>query len=307
MSVIRSALLAASDSRFLRERATRLGFVRSAVKRFMPGEDVQAALDASRALGVPTVLTRLGENLADTRAAEDVAKHYLDVLDRVKKAGLDVEISVKPTQLGLDFSKEECERHLHALIERAKALNNWVWIDMEQTAYTDVTVEIYRRARERFPNTGLCVQAYLYRTAKDLESLIALGSGVRLVKGAYNEPPDKAFPKKSDVDENFFKLAQMLLSPEARAKGVRAIFGTHDPVLIRRIEEHARAEKLPTSALEFQMLYGIRKQEQDRIARAGYKFRVLISYGDAWWAWYMRRLAERPANVLFVVKTMFAR
>jgi proline dehydrogenase len=307
MSVMRSVLLAASENRFLRERATRLGFVRAAVKRFMPGEDAQSALDASRALGVPTVLTHLGENLEDARAADDVTKHYLDVLERVKNAGQDVEISVKPTQLGLDFSKEDFERHLHALIERAKVLNNWVWIDMEATAYTDATLEIYRRARERFTNTGLCVQAYLYRTAKDLEPLIALGSGVRLVKGAYKEPPDKAFPKKSDVDENFFQIAQRLLSPEARAKGVRAIFGTHDPVLIRRIEEHSRAQKLPASALEFQMLYGIRRQEQERISKAGYKFRVLVSYGDAWWAWYMRRLAERPANVLFVLKTMFAR
>ncbi|MGH9366523.1 MAG: proline dehydrogenase family protein, partial [Thermoanaerobaculia bacterium] len=307
MSVVRSALLAASESRFLRERATRVGFIRAAVRRFMPGEDVQSALDASRALGIGTVLTRLGENLTSAKEAEEVTQHYLDVLDRVKRAGLDTEISVKPTQLGLDFSREECERHLHALIERAKAQDNWIWVDMESTAYTDVTLEIYRRARERFPNTGLCVQSYLYRTAKDVESLIAQGAGVRLVKGAYREPPDKAYPKKSDVDENFYRLATMLLSPEARAKGVRAIFGTHDPVLIRRIEDFGRREKLPTEALEFQMLYGIRKQEQERIEKAGYKFRVLISYGDAWWPWYMRRLAERPANMLFVVKTMFAR
>jgi proline dehydrogenase len=307
MSVLRSVLLAASESRFLREKATRIGFVRAAVKRFMPGENVDSALEASRALHVGTVLTHLGENIENAKAAEEVTRHYLGVLQRVQEASLDVEISVKPTQLGLDFSKEECERHLHALIERAKALDNWVWIDMESTAYTDVTLEIYRRAREKFPNTGLCVQAYLYRTAKDLEPLIALGAGVRLVKGAYNEPADKAFPKKSDVDENYYKLATQLLSFQARTKGVRAIFGTHDPVLIRRIEDFGRVEKLPPQALEFQMLYGIRKQEQERIAKAGYKFRVLISYGAAWWAWYMRRLAERPANVLFVLKTMFAR
>jgi proline dehydrogenase len=307
MSLIRSALLAASESRFLRERATKLSVVRTAVRRFMPGEDAESALDASRALGVGTVLTRLGENLASAKEAEEVTRHYLGVLDRVHAARLDVEISVKPTQLGLDFSKEDCERHLHILLARAKAQNNWVWIDMESTAYTEVTLEIYRRARERFPNTGLCVQSYLYRTAADVELLITLGAGVRLVKGAYKEPPDKAFPKKRDVDESFFKLATKLLSTEARAKKVRAIFGTHDPVLIRRIEDHGRAEKLPPEALEFQMLYGIRKNEQERIAKAGYKFRVLISYGDAWWAWYMRRLAERPANLLFVVKTMFAR
>ena len=307
MSVMRSVLLAASESRMLRDRATKVGFIRAAVRKFMPGEDLDAALDATRALGLPTVFTHLGENLKHAREAEEVTRHYLDALDRIARAKLDVEISIKPTQLGLDFSKEQCEKNLHALIERAGTLHNWVWIDMEGTAYTDVTLELYRRARERFPNTGLCVQAYLYRTAKDLEPLIALGSGVRLVKGAYKEPPDKAYPKKSDVDENYFHLATMLLSPEARARGVRAIFGTHDTALIRRIEEHARQQNLPPRALEFQMLYGIRRQEQERIAKAGYTFRVLISYGSAWWAWYMRRLAERPANVLFVVKTMFAR
>lgn len=307
MSLMRSALLAASESRFLRERATKLRFVRAAVTRFMPGEDAEAALEASRAQGVSAVLTHLGENLGSAKEAGEVARHYLDVLERVKAAGLDVEISVKPTQLGLDFSKDECEKHLHALIERAGALNNWVWIDMESTAYTDATLEIYRRAREKYSNTGLCVQAYLYRTAKDLEPLIALGAGVRLVKGAYKEPPDRAFPKKSDVDENYYRLATRLLSFQTRTQGVRAIFGTHDPVLIRRIEDFGRIEKLPPQALEFQMLYGIRRQEQERIAQAGYKFRVLISYGDAWWTWYMRRLAERPANALFVLKTMFAR
>ena len=130
---------------------------------------------------------------------------------------------------------------------------------------------------------------------------------MRLVKGAYREPPDRAFPKKSDVDENYFKLADRLLSPEARAKGVRAIFGTHDPALIARIEERGRSLGLPPEALEFQMLYGIRRQEQERLAKAGHTFRVLISYGEAWFPWYMRRLAERPANVLFVARNLFAR
>jgi proline dehydrogenase len=304
---LRSAILAASESRFLRERATRVGFLRAAVKRFMPGEDVGSALEAAKGLGFGAVLTRLGENLTSAKEADDVTRHYLDVLDRIHAEKLDVEISVKPTQLGLDFSKEECEQRFQRLIERAKSQTNWVWMDMEQSAYTEVTLEIYKNARRKYANTGLCVQAYLYRTEKDVAELIALGSGVRLVKGAYNEPADKAFPKKADVDENYFKLATMLLSPEARAKGVRGIFATHDPILIRRLEEYARAQNLPPQALEWQLLYGIRRQEQDRLARAGYKFRVLISYGDAWWAWYMRRLAERPANVLFVVKTMFAR
>jgi len=306
MSLLRNALLAASENRWLRERAVRYPFVRRAVSRFMPGETADEALAAARALGVGAVLTRLGENLRDAAEAEGVARHYLEVLDRVRREGPDVEISVKLTQLGLDFSREECDKHLHALAERTRSLGNWVWLDMESSAYTDATLDLYRRTRAEFPNTGVCVQSYLYRTAADVESLIALGSGIRLVKGAYREPPDKAFPKKEDVDESYFRLAARLLSADARAKGVRAIFGTHDPILIRRIEELARSEGLAPDALEFQMLYGIRRSEQLRLAAAGYRFRVLISYGEAWFPWYMRRLAERPSNVLFVLRSLFA-
>jgi len=305
MGVLRTVLLAGSESRWLRERAVKFPFVRRAVSRFMPGETADDALAASRALRVGTVLTRLGENLRNAAEAQDVARHYREVLDRVRQEGLDVEISVKLTQLGLDFSREECERHLHGLAEHALKLENRVWVDMESTAYTEVTLDVFRRLRSAFPNTGLCVQSYLYRTADDVDSLIALGAGIRLVKGAYREPPDKAFPKKEDVDENYFRLAEQLLSEGARGKGVRAIFGTHDPVLIRRIEALARSLGLGPGALEFQMLYGIGRSEQLRLAAAGHRFRVLISYGEAWFPWYMRRLAERPANVLFVLKSLF--
>lgn len=305
MSLLKSAILSAAENRWLRERAVRLPFVRRAVSRFMPGETVDDALAAARALGVGAVLTRLGENLANPEEAEEVERHYLDVLNRVHIEGLDVEISVKLTQLGLDFSREQCEENLHALAERARSHGNWVWVDMESTAYTETTVDVYKRLRAKFPQTGLCVQSYLYRTAADVEALIALGSGVRLVKGAYKEPADKAYPKKEDVDESFYRLAERLLSDEARAKGVRAIFGTHDPVLIRRIEELGRSRGLSPKDVEFQMLYGIRRQEQQRLVATGHRFRVLISYGEAWFAWYMRRLAERPANVLFVLKSLF--
>jgi proline dehydrogenase len=279
MSILRSAFLAGSESRWLRQHATRHKFVRSAVLRFMPGETVEAALEATRALGVGTVLTQLGENVSDLEQARGVARHYLDVLERVRQSGL----------------------------ERVRALSRWIWIDIESTAYTDRTLDMYRRMVAAYPRVGVCIQAYLYRTAEDLKTLLPLGAGLRLVKGAYREPPDKAFPKKSDVDENYFRLAQQLLSADARAKGVRAIFGTHDPILIGRIEELGRSSGLSPEDLEFQMLYGIRRQEQERLAKAGHKFRVLISYGDAWFPWYMRRLAERPANVLFVVKSLVAR
>ncbi len=305
MSVLRTLLLSASESRWLRGRAVRLPFVRRAVSRFMPGETFEDALSASQALGVGTVLTRLGENLRNAAEAADVARHYREVLDRVRQEKLDVEISVKLTQLGLDFSREECEAHLHALAAHAQELDNWVWVDMESTAYTEVTVDVFRRLRAAFPNTGLCVQSYLYRAPGDVDALIGLGAGVRLVKGAYKEPPDKAFPKKEDVDENYYRLAGRLLSADAREKGVRAIFGTHDPVLIRRIEALGQSLGLAPDAVEFQMLYGISRSEQLRLAAAGYRFRVLISYGEAWFPWYMRRLAERPANVLFVLRSLF--
>jgi len=295
---------------WLRERAPRYRFVRQAVARFMPGEDLDAALAAARALrpaGIGAVLTYLGENLGSPQEAEQVAAHYLDVLARAKGASLDAEVSVKLTQLGLDLSPSLCEAGLTSLIERAAADGTWIWVDMESSAYTDVTLDIYRRARTRFKNVGVCVQAYLRRTERDLQSLIALGAGVRLVKGAYREPPEKAFPGKRDVDANYLALAGQLLSREARQAGVRAIFGTHDRAIIRRLEEAARASALRPQDLEIQMLYGIQRAEQARLAAQGYRFRVLISYGDAWFPWYMRRLAERPANVLFVLKNLFAR
>jgi len=308
MGLVRSAFLAGSQSRWLRERAVNYRFVRRAVSRFMPGEDMEAALAATQALkasGIGSVLTYLGENLQRAEEAEQVTRHYLDVLARVKRASLGAEISIKLTQLGLDLGPAACEAGLMSLIERAQADGTWVFIDMESSAYTDVTLDIYRRARARFSNVGVCVQAYLRRTEQDLKSLIPLGGGLRLVKGAYREPPDKAFPKKRDVDANYFALAGRLLGREARQAGVRAIFGTHDSALIRRIEDLARGEALRPQDLEFQMLYGIQREEQVRLAALGYRFRVLISYGDAWFPWYMRRLAERPANVLFVLRHVF--
>ncbi len=308
MGLVRKALLAGSQSRWLRERAVNYRFVRRAVSRFMPGEDLEAALAAARTLqaaGLGSVLTYLGENVQTAEEAEQFTRHYLDVLARAKRASLGAEISIKLTQLGLDLGHAACEAGLMSLIESARADGTWVWIDMESSAYTDATLDIYRRARARFPNVGVCVQAYLRRTEQDLKTLIPLGGGLRLVKGAYREPVDKAFPRKQDVDASYFDLARQLLGREARQAGVRPIFGTHDPALIRRVEAAARVEALRPQDVEFQMLYGIRRDEQARLAGQGHRFRVLISYGDAWFPWYMRRLAERPANMLFLLRNVF--
>ena len=308
--MMRGLLLAASQNRWLRERAPRYAFVRRAVRRFMPGEDLDAALAAARELqarGVGTVLTQLGEDLAGPAEADAVREHYVTLMRRAQQTGVDVEVSVKPTQLGLSLNRDACAANLLALAGEAAAHGRWLWVDMESSAYTDATLALVRTVRARHDHLGVCVQAYLYRTPVDVEMLIGLRAGVRLVKGAYREPADKAYPRKKDVDESYFSLARRLLAPDARAAGVRAIFATHDPALITRIQAHALESGLGPSEVEFQMLYGIRPREQARVAEAGHRFRVLISYGEAWFPWYMRRLAERPANVGFVVKSLLAR
>lgn len=305
MGVLRSALLAGSQSRWLRERATSYRFVRRAVTRFMPGEKLEDALGASetlRASGFGAVLTCLGENVTNETEARAVADHYLRVLDRVGERGLDAEISIKLTHMGLDLSPDLAVANVARLARRAAEVGRRVWIDMEGSAYTDATLDVFRRLRRDHTAVGVCLQSYLRRTRDDLESLIPLGSAIRLVKGAYMEPPDRAFPRKADVDESFFSLAERLLSEEARRAGVWTVIGTHDPSLIRRICDRASRAGVPKDSFEFDLLYGIRRDEQTRLAREGYRVRVLISYGSYWFPWYMRRLAERPANVLFVAR-----
>jgi proline dehydrogenase len=310
MGLVRRALLAASQSRWLRERAMRRPFVRRAVSRFMPGEELEDALAAAGALrgaGLGAVLTRLGENVAEDSEADAVVAHYLDVLDRVRADGGAVEISVKPTQLGLDKGEERCAARLLTLAARADATGAFVWIDMEQAAYTDATLRLCRRARETHRSVGVCLQSYLRRTAADLEALRPTGAGIRLVKGAYNEPPERAFPRKEDVDASYLALARRLLDATASGATGRTVFGTHDRRLIDAVVAHGASAGLPKSACEFHLLYGIQRGEQDRLAREGWPVRVLISYGAYWFPWYMRRLAERPANVLFVARSVLAK
>jgi len=307
MGLMRSLLLAGSESRWLRAQATRRAFVRRAVSRFMPGESLEDALGTAPALkqdGIGLVLTRLGESVSDAAEADAVATHYLEALQRIRATSVAAEISVKPTQLGLDIEPERCLAHLRALAGRAAALGNFVWIDMEQSRYVDATLDLTRRVRAEHANVGVCLQAYLFRTAPDVERLVPSGAGIRLVKGAYREPPEIAFPRKRDVDANYLALARRLLADDARKAGVRAVFGTHDSRLLRAIVDHAAAIGLPARAAEFHLLYGIQRAQQQRLARAGHTVRVLVSYGSYWFPWYMRRLAERPANVLFVAKSL---
>jgi proline dehydrogenase len=301
-------LLAASTNPWLRERAMKTAFVRKSVARFMPGETIEDALRAAgelKAQGITTILTKLGENLANVEEAEQVTQHYLEVLDKVAGAGFDAHVSIKPTQLGLDLDRGICERNLDRIMARAGERNNFVWIDMESSPYVDPTIDLFRRTRAKTPRVGIALQAYLYRTEKDVDSLVPLGAAIRIVKGAYLEPPSVAFPKKPDVDENYYKLCTRLLRPDAQKAGGLLHIATHDIRLADRISAYIEQSKVPASAYEFAMLYGIQRGQQLRLARQGKRLRVLISYGEYWFPWYMRRLAERPANVWFVIRTMF--
>lgn len=282
-----------------------LPFVRRAVSRFMPGEQLSDALTAAadmQRLGIGAVLTRLGENVTDVAAADETTRHYRAVAETARASGLDCHISVKLTQLGLDIDPQRCQANLLALADdlQRHAIN--LWIDMEQSSYVERTLDM-RRALRGYPHAGVCVQAYLRRTAEDLRALIPIGGGIRLVKGAYREPSAVALPRKRDVDENYFRLACELL--DASTRGVRPVFGTHDRRLIDRIRERADRAAIPRDRYEFHLLYGIQRDEQLQLAREGNRVKTLISYGDQWFPWYMRRLAERPANLMFVAKSMF--
>ena len=299
-----------STNAWLRERATRTAFVRRSVSTFMPGErleDAMAAAEVQQAQGIGTIFTKLGENLTRVEEAEDVTQHYLNTMDKVQAAGLRAQISVKPTQLGLDLDTELCFRNLQRLVDRAAERGNFVWIDMESSPYVDPTLDLFRRTRARSPLIGIALQAYLYRTEKDVESLLPLGSAIRLVKGAYLESADVAFPKKADVDENVYALSCRLLGPDAQRAGGLLHMATHDPRLVDRLTTFIDATRVPASAYEFAMLYGIQRPLQQRLVNAGRPLRVLVAYGEYWFPWYMRRLAERPANVGFVIRNIFAR
>ena len=308
MALLRSVLLAASQNKWLRENAVHYPFVRRSVSRFMPGDNLEAALAASETLaqkGIETVLTNLGENVTDRAEAELVTQHYLDVLRSVHRSGLRAEISVKLTQLGLDLSPDFCFENLQTLLA-AEQKHSIVWVDMEASSYVDATLALYKRTLAKYPNAGICLQAYLYRTRKDLDDLLPLHPSIRLVKGAYKEPPDIAFPAKRDVDENYFALAQAMMAAHSAGTCPRAAFGTHDVPLIRRLAGSSLRSGFAKKDFEVQMLYGIQREEQERLARDGFRSAVLVAYGTYWYPWFVRRLAERPANLWFMARNLFA-
>ena len=302
---MRGILLWMARNGWLREHLPRLWFARRAVRRFMPGEDAASALDAAarfKTENIASEFTRLGENVTRMEEGDAVAEHYLGLLDDIRTRGLDGEVSVKLTQLGYDIDVERTLAHTQRLAARAGESGRTLWIDMEGSAYAEGTVAFYERLKATHANTGLCLQSYLHRTAADVQRLLPLSPQIRLVKGAYAEPPTVAYQTRHDVDTNFVAVAISLLDAMHAGANVRLGLGTHDVRLIEQIAEHAAALGLPKTSFEVQMLYGIRMDQQRRLAREGYLVRDLIAYGEAWYPWYMRRLAERPANVLFALR-----
>jgi len=304
---MRALLLWCAQNPWLSEHVPQWGFVKRAVTRFMPGEDFESALKAAvafKTLGIGAVFTKLGENIKAMSEATAAIEHYEMVLKTAAEAGVEPEISVKPTQVGLDIDPEATFANLNRLADAAGRVKGFLWIDMEGSAYTDRTLEIYNRLHARHAGVGVCLQAYLYRTAADIYRLLPFKPAIRLVKGAYAEPADRAFPAKRDVDANYLALCALML-PDANRGRLRMVLATHDIQLVNRIARFADAIGMDRHKLEVHMLYGIQSAQQVRLAAEGYGVKALIAYGDAWYAWYLRRLAERPANVLFVARQMF--
>lgn len=280
--------------------------MKRAVKKFMPGESPAEAIDAGLKLaaeGRGTLYTKLGENLTKLSDATAVRDHYLDFFDQLQARNVPGQVSVKPTQLGLDLSATECAAHLDVLAAKAAATGSFLWIDMEDSSYVDRTLDLYRVLKAKYERTGIAIQAYLHRTPADIDSLMPLKPVIRLVKGAYAEAPSVAFAVKADTDVAYFDLSERMLE-KALTGDCTPVFGTHDMSLLRRLVTRAKDLGVADGSYEIHMLYGIRDADQRRLRSEGRTVRTLISYGTSWYPWYMRRLAERPANVWFVVKSM---
>jgi proline dehydrogenase len=283
----------------------RNGVSRRVARRFVAGQTLDDAVKAARAInatGITASLDLLGENVSDEDSARRSAQDYLSVFDRIEQEKLEANVSLKLTQVGLDAGDAFCQELLERIAVRAAAHGNFVRVDMEGSGYTQRTIDIVRRVRSKHANVGTVLQAYLYRTEQDAQELIQADCRIRLCKGAYDEPASVAFPKKRDVDANYNKLMKLLLS-----SGIYHGIATHDPAMIQATKNFARERNIRRDQFEFQMLYGIRTDLQKQLVREGYRVRVYIPYGTEWFPYCMRRLAERPANLTFFLRSLFPR
>jgi proline dehydrogenase len=317
--MFRSFLISLSKVVWVQRLITGWKFAWRAASRFVAGSTIQEAIVVVRDLnakGFTVTLDHLGESTTTQGEAVRATEDILELLDQINVAGVKANVSVKLTQIGLALDEDLCARNLELVLARAQRNENFVRIDMEDTPYTDATIRLYQRMRAKgYQQTGLVIQAYLFRAERDVTDLFAVGTRIRLVKGAYMEPPELAFPKKIDVDANFDLLARMIVdsavsnsspcvSLDGRIPPIPAI-GTHDQKRIQLVKEYAAGLDLPKQALEFQMLYGIRRDLQSQCIKDGYPVRIYVPYGMHWYPYFMRRLAERPANVWFFISNYF--
>jgi proline dehydrogenase len=302
---MRSLLLYVSEHKRFAPLIMHNGVSRRVSRRFVAGETLDDAVSAARAvnaMGQAASLDLLGENVTDEAGARRTAEGYIAIFDRIAKEKLNANVSMKLTQLGLDLGDALCQELVEKIVAHASGQGSFVRVDMEGSAYTERTLGIVRRVRAKYPGIGTVVQAYLYRTEKDVQELLAAGCGIRLCKGAYKEPPEVAFPKKSDVDANYVKVMKMLLP-----SGIYHGIATHDPAMIQATKQFAREHRIGSDQFEFQMLYGIRRDLQKQLTREGYRLRIYIPYGTDWFPYFMRRLAERPANLAFFLRSLVPR
>jgi proline dehydrogenase len=305
--LLRQTFLTLSNSRELQDAALQNGLARKFALRFVAGETPDQAIGAVAALnkvGIRASLDHLGENVSSPAEAGAAADSYIDMLNLIASSGVDSNVSLKLTQMGLDIDEDLCFENVCRIVRRAEELGSFVRLDMESTAYTDRTLAMFRRLwnDQQLRNVGVVLQAYLYRTEADAREMNALGARIRLCKGAYNEPPEHAYPRKADVDANYARLVKLLLS-EGNYPGI----ATHDQRLIEYTKRYAASEGISPAKFEFQMLYGVRRESQEQLARQGYNMRVYVPYGKEWYPYFMRRLAERPANVVFVLGNLIRR
>jgi proline dehydrogenase len=306
---LRTALIYLSQADWARELVNNLPPARAAAARFVAGPDIAAAIEASRELnnkGMLVTLDLLGEHTAVRQDALAARDEILALLDEIKSQDVRANVSIKLSQLGVNIDPELALDNMRLILQRAAQHNNRIRIDMEDSSLTDVTLHIYRTLRDKdgFDNVGIVIQSYLYRSDEDLRQLVDEGAWIRLCKGAYAEPPDIAYPNKADTDRKFIDHMQLLLGEEARRNGVYLGMATHDDRAIQATIDYARANNIAPDRFEFQMLYGIRRELQEQLVADGYRMRVYVPYGTAWYPYFMRRLAERPANVWFFVSNL---
>lgn len=319
--MLRAILIYLSKAVWARRLVTSWRFARRAASRFVAGDTLEEAIQTIQELkdkGRLITLDHLGEHVSTAEEAQQAADVYIDLLDQLKKNDVESSISLKLTALGLGVGFDLCRENMVRIMKRAAELDNFVRIDMEDSPVIDQTLTMYHALRESgFDNVGMVIQSYLYRSEADTRNLLEEGTRIRLVKGAYDEPPDLAFPRKSDVDENFDLLTKMIIdSVVANGKEIQlaasrlppvAAIATHDDTRIEFACQYAEKVGLPRHALEFQMLYGIRNNLQKSLTEEGYPVRVYVPYGTEWYPYYVRRLAERPANLWFFLSNFFRR